>query len=102
MKHKSPNDVWPASPVTMGRKMCLEALFMSQVRCPACGAENETGAQYCRQCARRLDAKTEERVTHQRSTAIATQATGIRWTAVFLVILVVAAMAVLVVFLLIR
>jgi hypothetical protein len=41
-------------------------------------------------------------VTQQRSTAIATQATGIRWTAVFLVILVVVAMAVLVAFLLIR
>ncbi|HEV3310028.1 MAG TPA: hypothetical protein VG815_05885 [Chloroflexota bacterium] len=75
---------------------------MSQIRCPACGAGNEIGAHYCRQCARRLDAETGERVTQQRSTAIATQATGIRWTAVFLVILVVVAMAVLVAFLLIR
>lgn len=74
---------------------------MSLVRCPACGAENASGSQFCSSCARRLDERTGERVAEQRATAVAAQTTTVRWIAVLAgsgVVLVIAVLVILLVF----
>lgn len=52
------------------------------MKCPGCGAENESGAQFCVKCARRLDDETGRRVADIRAAALTGQSTGIRWTAI--------------------
>ena len=49
------------------------------IRCEACGTENPPDATYCANCARKLDAATQEAVTRRRAEHTAT---GIRWSAV--------------------
>lgn len=70
---------------------------MASEVCSACGAENPAGSAFCRQCARRLDEATRESVTRQRAAALQDQPTGIRWTAVLIVLLVILIVAALVV-----
>jgi len=59
---------------------------MSVVRCEGCGTENPAGTAYCSGCARPLTASAQQAVAEKRA---AHTATGIRWTAVFIAILVV-------------
>ena len=75
---------------------------MSQVRCGACGTENPAGSVYCSQCARRLDDETSQRIEAQRSTAVATQTTTVRWVAIMIVVVAVAILVVLIAVLLVR
>jgi uncharacterized membrane protein YvbJ len=49
------------------------------VTCQACGTQNPPGAAYCKTCARKLDAETQDAVVRTRAEHTAT---GIRWTAV--------------------
>ncbi|HLJ69111.1 MAG TPA: zinc-ribbon domain-containing protein [Chloroflexota bacterium] len=67
--------------------------------CAACGAENAPDAQFCSNCATRLDAATQQAVATRRE---AHTATGIRWSAVILAVLlaivVIAAIVLLLVF----
>lgn len=68
------------------------------IRCQACGTENPDGAQFCSKCARKLDPDTQAAVALQREQHAAT---GIRWTTVLLIallVLVIAALVALVVF----
>ena len=60
------------------------------VRCQACGTENPEGAQYCVNCARKLDAATQEAVVRQRESHTAT---GIAWSRVLIAVLVILVIA---------
>ena len=51
------------------------------IRFQACGTENPPGAEYCVKCARKLDPETQKAVVAQRE---AHTATGIRWSAVII------------------
>lgn len=46
------------------------------ITCQACGTENPPGADFCTQCARKLDSETQEEVVRTRS---AHTATGLDW-----------------------
>lgn len=63
------------------------------VRCQACGTENPDGAAYCSKCARKLDSETQTAVVERRA---AHTATGIRWSAVAITLLLLIIIAVLV------
>ena len=67
------------------------------VRCEACGTENPEGTVYCVNCARKLDAETQEAVARQRASHTAT---GINWArivlAVVLALVIIAVLALLV------
>ena len=49
------------------------------VTCQACGTENPPGATFCSQCARKLDAETQDEVVRARA---AHTASGIAWARV--------------------
>lgn len=49
------------------------------ITCQACGTENPPGAQFCSQCARKLDAETQEEVVRTRA---AHATTGLAWARV--------------------
>ncbi|MGI8826912.1 MAG: DUF7577 domain-containing protein [Chloroflexota bacterium] len=54
------------------------------IRCQACGTENPDTAAYCSKCARKLDPATQQAVAELRATHTAT---GIRWSAVILTLI---------------
>jgi uncharacterized membrane protein YvbJ len=66
------------------------------ITCQACGAENPPGSTFCKNCANRLDPETQQNIVQRRAEHTAT---GIRWSAVLmaiiLLIIVIAVLAVL-------
>jgi len=66
---------------------------VNTVRCAACGAENPGGSIYCAKCARKLDEETRTEVERQRTEALESQPTGIRWVTVLITLLVLAVLA---------
>jgi uncharacterized membrane protein YvbJ len=63
------------------------------IQCQACGTANPEGAEYCSNCARKLDAATQQAVAERRA---AHTATGIRWSAVIAAVLVILILVVLI------
>jgi uncharacterized membrane protein YvbJ len=55
------------------------------IRCEACGTENPPDAAFCSNCARKLDAATQQAVVRRREEHTAT---GVRWPAVALAVLI--------------
>lgn len=55
------------------------------IRCEACGTENPPDASFCSKCARKLDSATQEAVARRRAEHTAT---GVRWSAVLLALLI--------------
>ncbi len=49
------------------------------ITCQACGTENPPGADFCSQCARKLDAQTQEEILRTRT---AHTTTGLAWARV--------------------
>jgi uncharacterized membrane protein YvbJ len=54
------------------------------ITCQACGTENPSGSTFCKKCANRLDAQTQESIVQRRAEHTAT---GIRWSAVLIAII---------------
>ena len=102
-----PTDMVPAPPlalmlirvrITVGREDHIRRseIELSQVRCAACGEMNDSGSQYCRKCARRLDEETKDRIEATRSNAVASQSTVTRWSALLITIVLAAVVIVIV------
>jgi uncharacterized membrane protein YvbJ len=66
------------------------------IRCQACGTENPPDAAFCSNCARKLDAATQEAVVRRRAEHTAT---GVRWPAVALAALLAIILVLIVLFL---
>ena len=65
------------------------------IRCEACGTENPPDASFCSNCARKLDAETQEAVVRRRAEHTAT---GTRWSAVLTAAVIVLILIVVVLF----